>query len=187
MSDPFVGEIRLFAGNFAPKGWASCNGQLLPITQNTALFSLLATNFGGDGRSTFALPDLRGRVAIGAGQGPGLSNRSVGQQVGAETVTLTVDQLPAHTHTAGLGTLGLAAASTPGNVQSPAGAVPAREGAGVTATYSTNAPDTSLAAAALTGGPAIGPSGGGLPVSVLKPYLTLTYIIALQGIFPARN
>ncbi len=185
MADQFVAEIRLFAGNFAPKGWALCAGQLISISQNTALFALIGTFYGGNGTSNFALPDLRGRIAIGAGQGPGLSSRSVGEQVGAETATLTVGQLPSHTHTIALNTPALAASSGKGNVQSPAGAVPAAEAAGVTATYSSNTPDTTLAATAVTGAP---PStGGGQPVSVEQPYLVLNYIIALQGIFPARN
>jgi microcystin-dependent protein len=187
MSDQFLGEIRLFAGNFAPRGWHLCDGTVMPINQNTALFSLLDVNYGGNGTTTFALPDLRGRVAIGTGQGPGLSNRSVGQQVGAVSATLTVGQLPPHTHTAATGTLALAASSARGNVQSPAGAVPAAEAAGVTATYSAGPSDTTMAAAALTGAPALASTGGGQPVSVEQPYLVVTYIIALQGIFPARN
>src|SRR5262245_60083892 len=98
MSDPFVAEIRLFAGNFAPRGWAFCNGQLLPISQNTALFSLLGTNYGGDGRSSFALPDLQGRVPLHAGNGPGLSSRHLGEAGGDDTITLTDAQMPAHSH-----------------------------------------------------------------------------------------
>jgi microcystin-dependent protein len=187
MSNPFVAEIRLFTGNFAPKGWALCSGQVLPISQNTALFSLVGTFYGGDGKSTFALPDLRSRVAVGTGQGPGLSNYVIGEQFGAESVTLTAGQLPSHTHTATVGTLGLAASSAAGDLQSPAGGVLAAEATGVTATYSSGPADTTMAAAALTGAPAIGLAGSSQPVSILQPYLALTYMIALQGVFPARN
>ena len=187
MSTPFLAEIKLFAGNFAPKGWALCQGQILPIQQNTALFSLLGTAFGGNGQTTFALPDLRGRAPLGWGQGPGLQNYTLGQQAGAETATIALSQMPAHTHTASIGTLGIAAASTPGNKQSPANAVPAAEAVGVTATYSTAVPDVKMAAAALSGAPAVVATGGGQPTSIMQPYVTLTFIIAITGIFPSRN
>jgi microcystin-dependent protein len=185
--DPFIGEIRIFGGNFAPRGWMFCQGQLLSIAQNTALFSLLGTTYGGNGQTTFALPDLRGRVPIGWGQGPGLQNYDIGQQAGVEVTTLAVNQLPPHTHTFNIGTLAIAAASTPGNKQSPANAVPAAEAIGVTATYSTANPDISMSPNALTGAPTLASTGGGQPVSVMQPYLALTYIIAIIGIFPSRN
>jgi len=187
MSDPFLAEIRLFAGNFAPKGWAFCAGQVLPISQNTALFALLGTTYGGNGQTTFCLPDLRGRTPIGAGQGPGLQDYSLGQQAGLEVTTLLVTQLPPHTHTYSNGTLAIAAASTPGNKQSPANAVPAAEAVGVTATYSSANPDVFMSPNALTGTPTLASTGGGQPVSLMQPYLTLTYIIALVGVFPSRN
>src|SRR5262245_33389082 len=116
MADPYIGEIRIFGGNFAPKGWALCNGQLLAISQNTALFSILGTNFGGDGRTTFALPDLGGRAPISQGQGPGLTQRFIGENGGVSAVTLTVTEVPAHDHKAGC-------QSNPGNQVSPTGHV----------------------------------------------------------------
>jgi microcystin-dependent protein len=167
---PYVGEILLAGFNFAPNGWALCQGQLMPISQNTALFSLLGTNFGGDGKTTFALPDLRGRSAISSGQGPGLSNYDLGQTGGEETVTLLVSQIPAHTHTA--------MGST--NIANLAGA-----GGNTWATQSllniySGSSDSNMA------GGAVAPTGSNLPHDNLSPYLTLNYIIALQGIFPSR-
>jgi len=187
MADPFLAEVKLFAGNFAPKGWAFCSGQILPIAQNQALFSLLGTTYGGNGQTTFALPDLRSRVAIGFGQGPGLTNYALGQVGGTETVTLAINQMPAHTHAFNPGTLAINAVSGPGNTQSPANALPAADATGVTATYSTAAADTTMAPGALVGTPTIGNTGGAQPVPILQPYLALTYIIALVGIFPSRN
>ena len=187
MAEPFLAEIKLFAGNFAPKGWAFCQGQLLSISQNQALFSLVGTMYGGDGQTTFGLPDLRGRVAIGFGQGSGLANYTQGDKGGVETVTLTVNQMPAHTHAFTPGTLAINAVSAAGNAQSPDGALPATEAVGVTATYSTAGPDTTMAPAALSGSPTIGNTGGSQPLPILQPYLALNYIIALQGIFPSRN
>ena len=159
MSDQFVAEIRLFAGNFAPTGWAFCNGQLLPISQNTALFSLLGTTYGGDGRSTFALPDLQDRVPIHTGSsqpGPGLSVRDLGEQGGASTVTLLPSEMPLHGH-------------------------PAAGGAGSTDVATGNVP---AAGGRYAAGP--GPSSN-QPHNNRPPYLGLTYIIALQGIFPPRS
>jgi len=191
MSTPFLGMIILVPYNFAPRGWAFCQGQLLPISQNTALFSLLGTQYGGNGTTTFALPDLRGRVPNGQGQGPGLSSYSIGQVGGAETVTLIVNQMPIHTHAITLGSLAAAARAkgAPGNSQTPVGNVPAIEAAGVTATYSSQAPDSSMAPGtiAISGAPTAAAAGGGQPVQILQPYLTMSYCIALQGIFPSRN
>ena len=172
MSTPFIGEIRLFPYNFAPRGWAFCNGQILPIAQNTALFSLLGTTYGGNGQTTFALPDLRGRVANGSGQGPGLQNYSLGQVAGEESVTLLTTQLPAHTHPF----------TPPCNTDDPSAGspknnFPATVGNPIYAT-TTNA----TMGAGTTGG-----SGGSQPHDNLQPYLTLNYCIALQGIFPSRN
>ena len=180
MSEPFLGQIMLVGFNFAPTGWAMCNGQLLSISQNTALFSLLGTQYGGDGVQTFGLPDLRGRVAVGTGQGPGLSPYVVGQVTGSETVTLTVNQMPAHSHLVG-------ANAANATVASPSGAdlaqtVDSTRGA-VVNTYSTP-PMT----APVTLDPAtVKPSGGSQPHPNIQPCLALNYIIALQGIFPSRG
>jgi microcystin-dependent protein len=192
MATPFLGEIKLISFNFAPKGWTFCNGQLLPINQNQALFSILGTTYGGNGQTTFALPNLQGRVALGMGQGNGLSTYTIGQQAGAQTATLNASTMAAHTHTAALGTLAIAAVSTAANTRNAANAFPAGEAAGVTATYSTAAPDTSMAnvpkgTGSVTGGPTLASTGGSQPFSILQPYLTLGYVIALVGIFPSRN
>ena len=189
MSTPFLGSIIVVGFNFAPPGWAFCNGQLLLISQNAALFSLLGTTYGGDGLMTFALPDLRGRVPVHAGQGSGLSNYNLGQSGGAENVALTINELPVHTPVITLNNLAAHVKNAAGNSQTPVGNVPAIEAAGVTATYSNAAPDATMAAGAIsvTGTAAAGITGSGLPAPILSPYLTLNYIIALQGIFPSRN
>lgn len=174
MAEPFLGEIRTFGFNYAPRGWAQCNGQLLPISQYSALFALLGTQFGGDGVRTFRLPDLQGRVGINQGQGPGLSFRSMGEAGGAESVTLQVSQLPAHTHPA-------IGSSAGGDSLTPSGSVWAPDAAGGSAPYSTGTPDVALAAQA------IGPAGSGLPHENVQPYLVLNFCIALEGIFPSRN
>ena len=169
--DPFVGEIRFVAFNFAPTGWAKCEGQLVPISQNTALFSLLGTTYGGDGRTTFALPDLRGRVPLGPGQGPGLTNRDLGETGGAEQVTLTQSQIPPHSHPA-------MASSSEGNTTSPAGnALAGLRNKGI---YTTASPDATLS------GQTIGVAGGGQPHENMPPFLGLNCIIALQGIYPSQ-
>jgi microcystin-dependent protein len=169
-SQPWVGEILLVPYNFAPKGWAECQGQLMTISQNTALFSLLGTTYGGDGKSNFALPDLRGRTPISSGQGPGLSDYFLGQTGGEETVTLTLNQIPAHTHTV-IGSANVA------NVATPGGAVWATQS--LLNIYGSSS-DSPMAPGA------IGMTGSNLPHDNLSPYLTLNYIIALQGIFPSR-
>jgi microcystin-dependent protein len=167
VAEPFLGSIILFAGNFAPRGWAFCNGQILVISQNTALFSLLGTTYGGDGQTTFALPDLRGRVPNHFGQGPGLSNYDLGQVGGVETVTLTSAQFPAHTH---------AQPATNGEqtTNRPNAALPARGGV-----YANESDGSALHPTSSV--------GGGQPHDNLSPYLTLNYIIALEGIYPSRN
>ena len=172
--DPFVAEIRIFAGNFAPRGWAFCNGQLLPISQNTALFSLLGTYYGGNGQSNFGLPNLQGSAPIGEGQGPGLSQRFLGEAGGAPTVTLMETQIPAHTHTPNAVTGG-------GSTTSPAGAVWASQAG------RTPPPAYASTANAPLGAGAIGPAGSGQPHNNMPPYLTLNFIIALQGVFPPRS
>ena len=175
MSDAYIGEIIMFAGNFAPKNWALCDGQLLSIAQNTALFSILGTTYGGDGRVTFGLPDLRGRVAIHAGQGPGQPAYTLGQMSGAPTATLTINQMPAHNHS-------LMADANAASTTDPSGAYLGNIGAGNTpAIYSPGPP------AAAMGPQSISIAGGSQPFSIMQPYNTINYIICLYGIFPSRN
>ncbi|WP_433205769.1 phage tail protein [Dactylosporangium sp. CS-047395] len=175
MTTAFVGEIRMFAGNFAPAGWALCNGQLLPIAQNTMLFSILGTLYGGNGVSTFGLPDLRGATPVCIGQGPGLSDFEIGQTGGEATVALTVAEMPAHTHTA-------YGAEVLGDHNSPAGATWAESGLGrvVDRNYATAPDGTAMAAGAIT------TAGSGQGHDNWPPYLTLTFIIAITGTFPPR-
>lgn len=171
--DPFVAEIRIVPFNFAPKGWAWCNGQIMPISQNTALFALLGTTYGGDGKSTFALPDLEGSSAMHPGQGQGLSQRFLGEMGGSETVTLIDSEMPAHSHTANaVGVLSTTAAPS---------------------TQTAIARSVNGSAYAAGGGAlqqlapqALPVAGGSLPHNNLQPYLTLSYVIALQGVFPQR-
>lgn len=170
--EPFIGEITWFAGNFAPRGWAECDGQLLPINQNQALFSILGTTYGGDGRTNFALPDARGRVLLHEGHGPGLSSRPLGGKGGTETVALTSAEMPNHTHA-------LRASGGSANNASPAGNVLA--GTGRTRIYEDGNANTSMNANA------IGSTGNGSAHNNMSPYNTLTCIIALQGLFPSRN
>ncbi len=176
MADPFVAEIRIFPFNFAPKGWAFCDGQILPISQNTALFSLLGTTYGGDGKSTFALPDLQGSAAMHPGQGPGLSLHDLGEQGGSESVTLLQSEIPAHAHSVGF------ALGGDGNSTSPANAVWAQSaaGRGTAALYQNGAPTGPVQLQSLN------IAGGGLPHNNMQPYLTLNFCIALQGVFPPR-
>jgi microcystin-dependent protein len=193
MAEPFIGMIILVPYNFAPRGYAFCNGQILSIAQNTALFSLLGTTYGGNGQTTFALPDLRGRVPISSGQGAGLSNYTIGETTGVESVTLTTLNMPVHTHP--VDTSGLSATANvrnaAGNSRSPVGALPAGEAAGVTATYSTDplAPAGTMApgAVSISGSATATPVGSSQPFPILQPLLTLNYCIALEGIFPSRN
>lgn len=168
--DPIIATIILFGGNFAPRGWAFCDGQLLPIAQYTALFSILGTTFGGNGQTTFALPDLRGRVPMHAGQGPGLTQRVIGEVLGAESVTLLSSNVPAHTHA-------FMASTAPSDEDVPNGLALAGG-----QFYSSAAPTATLNPAS------IAPNGGGnLPVQTITPALVINYIIALEGIFPSRN
>ncbi len=171
MGTPFIGEIRMFGGNFAPRGFAFCHGQLLAISQNDVLFSLIGTTYGGDGQSTFALPDLRGRIPVHAGQGPGLSSYVLGQSAGSETVTLTQGQFPAHTHAA-------QAQSAAGNQPAPGGGIWAASGLNQ---FSANPPSAGMSPAA------IGPAGGSLPHDNMMPFQVVSFIIALEGIYPAQN
>lgn len=173
MADPFVAEIRIFPFNFAPRGWAFCNGQILPISQNTALFSLLGTFYGGNGQSTFALPDLQGSVPIHQGQGPGLSSYDLGQQGGSEFITLIQSEIPVHNHTV-MGNSGLGDTPGPGTDRSLARYANA---------YQTNTTQNlvMMAFQSLT------PQGGSLPHNNMMNYLTLNFNIALQGVFPPRS
>lgn len=173
MADPFVAEIRIFGFNFAPTGWATCNGQLLPLSQNTALFSLLGTVYGGDGKSTFALPDLQGRIPMHPGQGPGLSLHDLGETGGSEFVTLLESEMPAHTHV-------MRASTDDGDQLAPTPARSLARSIDGSTYIASNAGLVPLAPQAL------GPSGGSLPHNNLMPYLTLNFCIALQGVFPAR-
>jgi microcystin-dependent protein len=165
--DPFIAQIMLFGGNFAPRGWAFCDGQLLQISSNQALFSIVGTTYGGDGRVTFALPDLRGRVPVHPGSGPGLPPLRGGQQGGTPTNTLNVSQLPSHSHGIA-GSTGAQTTNRPTGASSSAGN-----------SYSTETPDTSMAPTSAT--------GNGTPVNNMQPYLGIHYIIALVGTFPSRS
>ncbi|MBZ0114973.1 MAG: tail fiber protein [Thermoanaerobaculia bacterium] len=171
MSEPFVGEIRMFAGNFAPRGWAFCDGQLLAVSQNDGLFSLFGTIYGGDGRTTFALPDLRGRIPLHAGAGPGLSQRRLGSKGGAEKVILTVNQLPSHYHDL--------KAST--NVPSDRNPLDKVTGQTLSDTYIDDTPIGDLSPASLT------PVGGSRSHTNLMPFLCIHFIVALFGIYPSRQ
>lgn len=175
--DPFIGQIVMFAGNFAPRGWALCDGQLLPISQYSALFSILGTTYGGDGRSTFALPDLRGRVAIHPGNGPGLSAYKLGQKGGAETQTLTTAQLPSHSHTIHANS-GPGTSATASNGSTIAGHGTTAPPAG---NFTSQAPNVALSPQSASN------TGGGQPVDIRQPYLTVNFIIALQGVYPSRS
>lgn len=177
MSEPFVGEIRMFAGNFAPRGWAFCDGQLLAVSQNDALFSLLGTIYGGDGRTTYGLPDLRGRIPIHAGSGPGLSNRRLGSKAGTEKETITVNQLPSHNHTWKATTANASNRTPVATPNTNAYAQPLN-----TQVYSDNISNE-------TGfnGSMVGNTGGSRSHTNLQPFLCIHFIIALFGIYPSRN
>jgi microcystin-dependent protein len=171
MADPFVAEIRIFGFNFPPKGWAFCDGQIMPLSQNTALFSLLGTTYGGDGKSTFALPDLQGQAPMHPGQGPGLSLHDLGETGGSETVTLLESEIPSHSHT-------LRASLDDAEVAIPS---PARTLAKASSNMYGAAPNAAMAPEALV------PAGGDQPHNNMQPYLTLNFCIALQGVFPPRT
>jgi microcystin-dependent protein len=175
MSDQFVAEIRIFPFNFPPTGWAFCDGQLMPISQNTALFALLGTVYGGDGKSTFALPDMQGNAPMQPGQGQGLSLRDLGEMSGVESITLLVSEIPLHTH-------GVFAAQDPGDVTvpSPARSMAVTTGGTLYVDSTSNPALTPMAVQTLS------IAGGGLPHNNMQPYLTLNFCIALQGIFPQR-
>ena len=169
MSEPFLGQISIFGFNFNPRGWAFCNGQILPIAQNTALFALLGITYGGNGQTTFALPNLQSRVPVHFGQGPGLSSYDLGQQAGNETVTLNQGEMPMHSHLA-------SANNAAATASRPAGAVPSGGGA-----YAASGDGTTMNPAF------IGNTGGSQPHDNVQPYLALNFCIALEGIFPSRD
>jgi microcystin-dependent protein len=171
-ADPFIGQIAIVPYNFAPIGWTFCAGQLLPISQNTALFSLLGTNYGGNGLNTFGLPDLRGRFPLGAGSGPGLTPRLLGEMGGAEAYTMTIAQLPAHAHP-------LMAQSAEATLSSPNNALLAAKAR--VPLYAPGGPNVFMGAGS------IGSTGGNQPYQVMPPYTTVNYIIALEGIYPSRS
>jgi microcystin-dependent protein len=171
MSEPFIAEIRIFAGNFAPRSWAFCDGQLLPISQNTALFSLIGTTYGGDGRTTTALPNLQGRAPMHPGRGPGLTSRRLGEKVGINSVTLSAAQIPSHTHTL-VGSAAVPNEPTPTNANFPFRA----------AFYSSgNSNLVSMASSMVAN------AGGGQAHTNVQPYLGINFIIALQGLYPSRS
>jgi microcystin-dependent protein len=174
MSQPFLGEIRMFAGNFAPAGWAFCDGQLLPIVENDALFTLIGTTYGGDGEETFALPDLRGRLPVHMGQGPGLSSRQLGEQSGTEEVTLTVNQMPSHTHATVLSSAAGSESDPTGNHLAASPNV---------RLYRPGASTVSLHPSS------VGPVGGSQPHTNFMPYLCVNFIIAISpdAIFPPQG
>ena len=173
MTQPFIGQISMTGFNFAPKGWALCDGQLLSIAQNTALFSLIGTTYGGNGQTTFGLPNLQSRSPMHQGTGPGLTPRSEGEMSGSETVTLVSSQMPMHNHLA-------RATSQPGTTQSPAGNYWAKESEGVTTNYASTANGTMNPGA-------IGLAGGSQPHRNMQPYLVISFAIALYGVYPSRN
>lgn len=173
-----MAQIMAFGGNFAPVSWAFCHGQLIPISQNTALFALLGTTYGGNGQTTFGLPDLRGRVPIGAGQGPGLPNYELGQTSGNETVTLTANNMPAHNHQA-VASVGVTSVSPTSD--EPAGAI-------LTSTDDSFYSAASQANGSMAPGTAtLAPAGAGAAFNIRKPFLAINYVICLQGIFPSRS
>lgn len=192
MSEPFLGEIRMVGFNFAPRGWALCQGQLMSIAQNSALFSLLGTTYGGNGQTTFALPDLRGRSPVGMGQGPGLSPITQGELSGTENVTLTSAQMPMHTH-ATAATASFAVAGTPSN----ANATPSTTNNILGASQAGGPPSAAIWSDALNNPVTLGntetvnvtvqPAGESAPFSIRDPYIGTNFVIALEGIFPSRN
>lgn len=184
MSEPYIGQIQAFGFNFPPRGWATCQGQILSIAQNTALFSLLGTTYGGNGQTTFALPDLRGRSGIGQGQGPGLSDIVMGEQSGTENITLLITNMPIHTHVA-TGTSTLQAEGKPGDSANPQGRMLA--GNANTFVSPDSTANKTLFSESVTTTVTNSTAGGSQPFGKRDPYLGLNFCIALQGIFPPRN
>ena len=192
MANPFIGEVIMFGGNFAPRGWALCNGQLLAISSNQALFSILGTTYGGDGRTTFALPELRGRVPVGTGQGPGLSNRPLGQRTGQQGVSLQPSQMPAHTHVGDVSGLSAQLQGDTGNEANTGQPAPANVLSKLASPINVLAYSDSDANLTEIGGsapinPTIANTGNGQSHENRQPLLAINYIIALVGVFPSRN
>lgn len=192
-SDPFIAEVSIFAGNFAPRGWAFCNGQLLPIAQNTALFSLVGTTYGGDGRSTLGLPDLQGRAVVHAGRGPGLTDRRLGSKGGSATTTLGLQHLPSHRHaissvSGGITGIQLRASSANGDQHDAANHSEAPGGAR-SRDYQSAAPDVAMHADSITLSAqfTLSTTGGNQSYNNMQPYLGVNHIIALQGLYPSRS
>jgi len=181
--EPFIGQIMLFGGNFAPRGWAFCNGQLLSISANSALFAILGTTYGGDGRTTFALPDLRGRTPVGFGNGAGLSNIKLGQKGGTETHTLSILEMPSHNHDGSTLTAALGCNEEDGVSDEASGHTFGNAASGTP--YNTNANDSTVGS--ITVGGSTGLNGGNRAFNMRNPYLGANYVIALQGIFPSRS
>ncbi|POF29615.1 phage tail protein [Roseibium marinum] len=175
MSEPFIAEIRIFAGNFAPRGWAFCDGQLLPVSQNTALFSLIGTTYGGDGRTTTALPNMQGRAPMHPGSGPGLTSRRLGEKVGVETITLTEEQIPSHSHIA-------RASSTSGGVAAPSTTTSFGR-SGSDRVYHSDTTSNLVDMASQT----LSTTGGSQAHDNVQPFLAMNFIIALQGLYPSRS
>ena len=176
ISEPFLAEIKIVGFNFAPRGWAFCDGQILPINQNQSLYSLLGTTYGGDGRTTTALPNLQGRAPMHPGRGPGLTARKLGARVGVDTVTLSEAQIPSHTHTLRAATALATAAEAPTNTSSLSRAT--------AVAYQT---DTSASSLVDMASATLSTTGGGQPHANMQPYLTLNFIIALVGVYPSRS
>lgn len=174
MSDPYIGEIRMFAGNYAPQGWALCNGSLMPISGNDALFALIGTTYGGDGQNTFALPDMRGRLPLHQGTGPGLTTRVMGQMFGSEVVTVLETQMPSHAHP-------LIASAADATASVPSNAIPAGQPGDTLYLSNPSVPAASMSNRALQ------PAGGSQPHDNTMPYLCVNFIISLFGIFPQQN
>lgn len=195
--EPYLASLLLFGGNFAIRGYAFCMGQIISIAQNTALFSLLGTTYGGNGQTSFALPDLRGRTPIGTGNAPGLGNYNLGQVGGNISTTLTISNMPAHTHTADISTLAVApsASTATGTTNTPGPslvpAVPPNSGSGPSAqqvkVYGVKDATTTLFPTPVSGSVVIGPAGGNQPFSIENPYLAMSWLIAMEGVYPSRN
>lgn len=183
--NPFIGEIIMFGGNFAPRGWAMCDGQLIAIPQNEALFSLIGTTYGGDGRTTFALPDLRGRAPIQAGTGPGLTPKNLGQRAGNEVTTITANNLPPHNHSASLQVSSADATISVPTIDSTIATPGNSDGRSFTGTlgFNTATPNTTMNAGSVT----TGNTGNGQAFNNMQPFLVVNYIIALVGVYPSRS
>lgn len=184
--EPFIGEIRAFSGNYCPRGWVEADGRLIQVADNPALYSIMGSIYGGDGRTTFGLPTLQGRVALGKGNGPGLASKSLGQKGGAETLSLAGFDIPAHTHSATTTTV-IHASSSDGNTSAPSGALLADDGRD--RIYNSNSPDVTLKSDAATSVSTVSSAGDSNPDAFTRrhPYIGIKYCIALDGMFPSRN